>query len=648
MKKTCCILIIGIVFSFGIFEFLQINSLLNYHISSQESSNKSQINLDKLKNNHVETNEIFSHYNLSIIFHESTSSVEGNLTVDFYNNDLLNFMKLPFHLYLSGMSYIARPGEIEIVNVTKLYNPNIALTFEVSSEEQLLWVNLDETLESFQRVQFVISFIATIPDGGIDRANSHGYDYDQSRIFKFTSFYPMPCVYDLYDGWNTDPYLQIGDPFYYDMAYYDFFIEAPKNFIIAATGKLVERVNKEANYFYHFDPIYPVREVTFSVSKWFNVESTLINGVNVSTYYLPKSQFIWQTNALNYGKQALILFNDTFGMYPYPTFNVVEEYTHFGGMEYPCQVYITESVDERSNPLFWLELIIVHETGHQWWYNLIGNDEIDWGFLDEGLVCWSTAYYGEIKYGNWNYFQEVPYLVEVRNYYANEGLPSKINSSVYECLYGTMDYYYIAYHKTPLIFEKLRDTIGNSNFIAGLKQFFEEEKFDIALLSDLQQIMESVYGSSLDWFFFPWFDNHYLPKYNLLSCIYNVTEMILKITINDLNEPLNSYEYAQQIPITIYNLSNYIIYSDIVWVNSTTTLYIPMLSEPNKVRLEYTDDVLVQLDSPYPLYLEKSVQKVNGDEIKEKGSILGYNLFFFSLVCIIMMSSLIYKRVVKR
>ena len=115
----------------------------------------------------------YSRYDLSIVFDESTSSVEGNLTVDFYNNDPVNFTEIPFHLYLFGMLNISRPGEIKILNVSKLGNPNAALLFNISIENHIMWVKLDKTLEAYQRSQFVISFNATIPDSW-DRANSFG------------------------------------------------------------------------------------------------------------------------------------------------------------------------------------------------------------------------------------------------------------------------------------------------------------------------------------------------------------------------------------------------------------------------------------------------------------------------------------------
>ena len=548
----------------------------------------------------------YSHYNLSVQLDEITSTLTGVLKVDFYNNDPVNFTKLPFHIYLSGMAFISRPGKIDILSVYALPSKT-PLTYDEYPADQIMWIHLDTILEPLQRVQFEIYFDATLPDGGMDRSNSHGGNSDQSRIYKCAGFYPTPCVYDDYDGWNTDPYLLVGDPFYYDMAYYDLYITVPKEMLVAATGELVQQIGNELSTTYYFDPIQPVREVTFSASRYFYYDFELVNGVKVKSYYLPKSESIWKYNALNYAKQALLLFEETFGEYPYPTFNVVEEYTHHGGMEYPCQVYITESIDEWQYPQFWLEMIIVHETGHQWWYNLVGNDEVDWGFLDEGLVCWSTDYYGEINYGNWEYFQYPPYIDEVRTYYTYYGLSSKINVSIYETV-NISDYYYTAYTKAPLIFEKLRRTIGTTIFLTGLELFYNENVYKIALLSDLQQAMESVYGSSLDWFFFPWFDNHYLPKYNFLECTYDGTQQILQLTINDLNEPLNDYIYSQQVQLLTYDSSG-ITHNEWIWINGTTKLNVSLSNKPTKVRLEYGDEVLVQLYSEYDTYIEKVLKK---------------------------------------
>ena len=253
---------------------------------SDKSKDMSRINEKELNKTPELSNSVeFSSYNLSVIFDPSTSSVSGNLTVNYYNNDPVGFEQIPFHLFLPGMQYVSREGDIEILNVTTVSEPKTPLNFTVDEPAQLLWVNLSTTLNPYQRTFFEIEFHSIIPDGGIDRANSHGPV--GNRIYKFTSFYPMPCVYDEYDGWNTDPYLDVGDPFYHDMAYYNLSIEAPQDMVITATGELVEQIPNGSNITYHFDPVFPVREVTFAASEDYIVESAIINGVNISVYYIP-------------------------------------------------------------------------------------------------------------------------------------------------------------------------------------------------------------------------------------------------------------------------------------------------------------------------------------------------------------------------
>jgi len=599
MKKIKRFLTLLVFASFLLSLFFQLEHLLPIIYSLEKRYQPFDSSLIEIKQfpklAHPDGN--YSYYNLSVKFDDYSSSVEGNLSVNFYNNDPVNFTMLPFHIYLSGMAYDKRRGNIEILNVTKVDDPNTALGFNVSSEDQLMWVDLDTTLEPFQRAFFLISFNATLPDGGFDRANSHGEDINQSRIYKFTGFYPMPCVYDEFDGWNVDPYLYVGDPFYFDMAYYDLILEVPTAFIVAATGKLIEKKENGLTTLYHFNPIYPVRETTFSTSKYFEVESAMVNGINVSTFYLNASQLGWKTNALLYAKQAVLLFNETFGIYPYPTFNVVEEYSPYYGMEYPNQVYIAQLIDDLEYRDIALESTIVHETAHQWWYNLVGNDEVDLGFLDEGLTCWSANYYAETYYSDWNFFFLGRYIDLVRLYFAENGLPSKINQSNYECYDPNANCVFISYRKTPLILEKLRRTIGSTNFISGLKLFFGRNQFKIALLSDLQQSFEDVIGASLDWFFLPWFDNSYLPNYKFTNVGYDSIQGMILITVEDLNEPLNNYIYSQQIPLNVFDAVGQIVLNENVWINGTTVLSIPSSINPNVVSLIYNDDVLVQLSS---------------------------------------------------
>jgi len=427
----------------------------------------------------------YSSYNLSVYLYEDVSTVAGNLTVDYYNDDPVNFTQIPFHIYPSGMEYENRPGYIEIINVTTLMDPEEALEYDVYNNTQLMWVNLTETLEPGNRTTFIISFNTTLPDGGIDRANEYGSEEGRTRIFKFANSYPQPCVYDEYDGWNIDPYLLIGDPFYFDMAYYDFIINGPANMTVAATGELLKNTTIGDRTIHHYNPKFPVREVTFSASRYFVVQSFFVEGPNVtiSTYYLEKSAWLWEDFAITILNNTAGLFYSVFGNYIYPTLNIVQEYTHHGGMEYSCQVYVSEAADNYLYPERYLENVGVHEIAHQWFYNLVGFDQVDWGFLDEGIVCWVTDWYKEVYHPDWPIFEPYWLLTDYVWYYSLEyGLPNKINQSIPDCLVSGTDYWYMAYRKAPVVLENFRRMMGIETLLYGLSIFTQENFFGIATL----------------------------------------------------------------------------------------------------------------------------------------------------------------------
>ncbi len=542
-----------------------------------------------------------SKLNLSLSLNETGSSVLGTLLIDFYDGDSVPFSRIPFHLYPSGMAFVSRPGRIDIHSVTTTGDPPEALVFDVSESQQLMWVNLLSAVQPGEYVSLNISFTTTLPDGGIDRAGEHGSDSNQTRIFTFSSCYPVPCVYDEFEGWNTDPYIDVGDPFYYDMAFYDVLIDVPQGMVVAATGDPVGKSSQDGRMQYHYNAGLPVREVTFSASRYYLVDSTLHNGVNVSAFYLPASASIWENSSLRYSVQAMELFNSTFGIYPYLTLNVVEQYAAYAGMEYPCQVYITRAVTERiqsgQRAPWYLELVIAHEVAHQWWSQLMGDNCVDWGFLDEGLASWSQSYYAEYYYSNWEYFQVPRLLDTVRTFHVASGCVMNQSNLVRPALTS-----YVDYVEMPVVLEKLRRMIGGGVFLSGLSLFFRDEYFLIATLNDLQSAFESSFKGDLDWFFRPWFDNPFIPNYAIQNAIYDTSSSSLTFKIVDSNRQSNVHDYCQQVPVKVYDSGNSIIGQSTVWVNGSTTVAIQTQGNPHEIKLDYSDYVIAFLPNSYVAY----------------------------------------------
>lgn len=531
--------------------------------------------------------------NLSLFLNETDGTVYGNLSIDYHNSDPVSFSRIPFHIYLSGMQASTRLGSIQIHNVTTLSSSPVPFAYDVFQDQQLMWVNLTEDLQPGNSVGIRISFTSVLPVDSNDRAGVNGNDIDESKIYEFDSAYPLPCVYDEYDGWNTDPYLDVGDPFYLDMAYYTYTIEVPSGMKLAATGQVIGTETDGDYTIYSYNLTSPVREMTFSASHYYVVESEFLDDINVSVYYLPESFSLWHNYALFCAVRALNLYNDSFGVYPYRTLNVVEDFGFYYGMEYPCQVYMSNLITDRYLDGYitsaTLDAVIAHEIGHQWWYNLVGNDEIDAGYIDEGLTCWSVYYY--IDYYNLGWISRENDFESVRMVY-----PALINQSIYD---DPDIYYFAAYTKTPVVIEKLRMYLGDDEFLGALQYFFEQYSYKIAFLWDFQNSFEEYLGESLDWFFLPMFDNAYLPKYSFDSVVYNTTSRNLTIIIEDLNAELLNYNYTQTFQLSVWTSLNVVVYS--VELNGTTqlVLHIPVsvTGPPTRVSIDYDGYALVQQDS---------------------------------------------------
>lgn len=89
--------------------------------------------------------------------------------------------------------------------------------------------------------------------------------------------------------------------------------------------------------------------------------------------------------------QSLAYYGNQFGRYPYQEYDVVKTGGFFGGMEYPSIVFIQDEYFSRTDQV--ADAIVAHETAHQWFYGLVGNDEVREAWVDESLTDYATMAY---------------------------------------------------------------------------------------------------------------------------------------------------------------------------------------------------------------------------------------------------------------
>ncbi|HQL35795.1 MAG TPA: M1 family metallopeptidase [Bacillota bacterium] len=426
--------------------------------------------------------------------------------VIYVNNDDVELSELHFHIYANAFrkqetapflfddfsraySRGFKPGytEIEAIELSKGQSRK-ALEYSLQGVgETILKIKLPEPLKPEDSINLRFKYKVIIPPAG------ERFGYGDSNI-NMGNWYPVAAVYDD-EGWNLDKYYSIGDPFYSDVSDYTVNIKAPEEYIIAASGSLAEERIEGGYKNWKFQGS-KMRDFAFVASNSFRVTEDKVGNTVVKSYYY-KGHEKRGKEALDIGKRSIEIFNSAYGEYPYPTYSIVE--TEFpSGMEYPGLVYIsTKYYDNDSNANIFM-YTTVHETAHQWWYGVVGNDQIDEAWLDEGFATYSEGIFTEMEYGEGNGDLYYKYLEES----AKEDIRSKAYDGVilkplsrYE---NWNDYGPAVYTGGAALLNEIRKQVGDQAFFIIMQAYYDEYSFKNATTEDFLRICEEVGNTEFD------------------------------------------------------------------------------------------------------------------------------------------------------
>ncbi len=426
----------------------------------------------------------------------NTQDSHDRLYFHIYPNAFKHERKVPFppedmkQAYPNGFS----PGNIDIIEVR---SDDMLLEYFIKGySEEILEVHLPKDILPGEGIELSMTFKVTIPNC----LGRFGYG---NYTFNITNWYPILCVYGK-QGWHTYPYFPIGDPFYSDVANYNVKISTPKDYNIACTGNISSVTERGDKKLWDIEAV-AVRDFAFIASDRFMVDSKKIGHTTVYSYYFtPKTG----KKALKYASDSIKIFNKYFGKYPYNQFSVVEADFYIGGMEYPNLVLIDQTLYTTDQDDF-LEIVTVHETAHQWWYGVVGNNQIEEAWLDEGLTEYSTLLYFKHRYGQ----KKMDKMKE--SFMANgkySALPiyvqgKEIDETIARPVYRFPDwivYDILVYGKGAMLFDSLYSKVGENNFYKILNEYYEDNMFKNATLTDLLYACEKVTGEDYAEFFDDW------------------------------------------------------------------------------------------------------------------------------------------------
>jgi Peptidase family M1 domain len=358
---------------------------------------------------------------------------------------------------------------------------------------------------------------------------------DASSFF-LAYFYPRIAVYDDLDGWDTALFTE-GHEFYNDFNDYTFDVTVPKNFVVWATGDLLNadevlqpEFAKRLKDSMTSDRIINIATLAELNANKVTTQSPTVNwkwkAVNVTDIALATSDhYIWDGGSVivdnktkrrasvqaaynveakdfqkmvEYAKNALHWTSNNYPGTPYP-YQKTTVIRGLADMEYPMMV--NDSTQE--NPMI-TNFIVQHEILHTWFPFYMGINEQRYGFMDEG---WTTAF--ENLIGRATVGEELADTLfkefRIQSWIEEPGFDADLpiitpGDSATGDGFGDNQY-----GKAALGYLALKDMLGDAEFKKCLHEFINRWNGKHPLPWDMFNTFNDASKKDLNWFFNNWF-----------------------------------------------------------------------------------------------------------------------------------------------
>jgi hypothetical protein len=362
-------------------------------------------------------------------------------------------------------------------------------------------VPLPVALEPGGEVVIEMDFEVEIPREMGGNYGLFGY-FDE--ILVLDEFYPAVPVYDD-ESWNVEVPPPAGDLTYFDASFYLVRVTAPTDLVVVASGIRVGQEFQEGKQVLTF-AAGPARDFYIAASNRYTAISERVGETTINSYAFAEYQQHAQL-ALRYAVEAMESFNRRFGAYPYVEFDVASTPMQAIGIEYPgivgigLHLYDPEAEISGLPAQVLLQGGVAHEVAHQWFYNVVGNDQVDEPWMDEALVQYVTGLYyldigGESAMEGFSRsWSDRWQRVEMAN--IPIGLPSGDYSD-------SLEYGAVVYGRGPIFMETLADRMGEETFGEFLRDYYHSYQWGIGTGEAFQQLAEEHCQCDLTSLFAEW------------------------------------------------------------------------------------------------------------------------------------------------
>jgi hypothetical protein len=389
-------------------------------------------------------------YYLDVNLDYDAKKLSVNQTISYTNNTGYTSSLLPLQV---PPAYQAGVFLLTFIQIDQI-QPEI----ESELKGTLIHLLFDPPLEPGQQIEINLKYQLYPAHGW----SALGYTHRQMLL---ADWYPMIPPYREGVGWVINPPGLVGEHLSYPLS--DFYLNlclAPTQslLLIAASTPLAE----EADDCYRYQA-QKVRNFSLAISPEYHITTAESDRVTVYAYTFTEHADLGQ-RAADLAVQSWETFTKLFGDNQRSFLSIVEA-DIFDGLETDGLIYLSEWYYQTADPtprnLF--ELLVVHETAHQWFYGSIHNDQAFEPWLDEALATYSEVLFYEVHHP-----QLVDWWWDFRvAAYEPEGM---VNASIYD-INHFRPYVNAVYLRGALFLQALRNEIGDPAFFEALRQYAQLE-----------------------------------------------------------------------------------------------------------------------------------------------------------------------------
>lgn len=528
-------------------------------------------------------------YKIEVRLDDQSHFLNAFQEIEYINNSPDELSFIYFHLWPNAYSNSKTALAGQFSSNAKKYLDNEetrgyihSLNFEVNGKPakweldsqyvDICKIYLNEPIKTGESILISTPFRVKIPKGNLSRLGH------MEQSYQITQWYPKPAVYDKY-GWHAFPYLDMGE-FYSEFGSFDVKITLPKNYIVGATGDLqseeeIDFLNKRAEetaalkeYKEQTTPVSDALTKTLHYRQsnvhdfaWFADKDYLVlkgnvvlpnSGRKVDAWamFTANTAFVWK-RSIEYINDALFYYSKFYGDYPYNQATAVYGGLGAGGgMEYPNITVIGAT----STDLM-LEMVIMHEVGHNWWYGILASNEREFPWIDEGINSYSEGRYMEEKYGVHYPFYKmianaeiVGKLLHIEDFSYNELSDMQFQvlprfkiaqpANLHSVAYNDINYGFTVYKKVALIWNYLWKYLGDEEMDRVMHKFYSEWKFKHPSPDDIRAFFEKETKQDLTWMFDDLLATTKVVDYKVSGLKNNQLEII---NIGQINSPVGVY-----------------------------------------------------------------------------------------------------------